>query len=86
LVDPHQVVQILVQYQLWKPATYFLVDVIVGNTEEDSDLQTMLFEISFTNMPNYCILVYNQLQSQHKNQLILVKYQFHIVIVPLLKD
>jgi len=51
LADPRQVVQILIQYQLWKQATSFLIDVITGNKEEDSDLQTMVFEIALTNIP-----------------------------------
>ncbi|KAH0790140.1 putative clathrin heavy chain [Histomonas meleagridis] len=51
LVDAKQVVNLLVQFQMIRQAIRFLIDVLQTDREEDSDLQTMLFEIALKNMP-----------------------------------
>ncbi|OHT11249.1 Clathrin heavy chain 1 [Tritrichomonas foetus] len=51
IVDPKPLVQMLLQFQLVKPATGFLIDVLTQDREEDSDLQTLLFEIALNNAP-----------------------------------
>jgi clathrin heavy chain len=51
LMDPKQIVSILMQFQLFNQAAAFLIDVLTQDREEDSDLQTMLFEITLTNAP-----------------------------------
>jgi clathrin heavy chain len=51
LVDPRQIVQMLLQFQLVSPAITFLIEVLPSDQEKDSDLQTMLFEIAFTHAP-----------------------------------
>lgn len=51
IVDPRQVVQLLLQFQLVKQAVAFLIDVLIDNKEEDSELQTTLFEIALLNAP-----------------------------------
>ncbi|EAX82133.1 Clathrin and VPS domain-containing protein, partial [Trichomonas vaginalis G3] len=51
LVNAMQVVTILQQFSLFTQAASFLVSVLVQNREEDSDLQTLLFEITLTNIP-----------------------------------
>jgi len=50
LTDVQPVIQMLLQFQLYKQATGFLIDVLYGhNSEEDSELQTLLFEITLKN-------------------------------------
>ena len=51
LCDVKQLVQMLLQFQLVRPATGFLIDVLTQDRQEDSDLQTMLFEIALTHAP-----------------------------------
>ncbi|KAK8884028.1 Clathrin heavy chain 2 [Tritrichomonas musculus] len=51
LVDPKALVQMLLQFQLIKGATSFLIDVLPQDREEDSELQTLLFEIALNNAP-----------------------------------
>ena len=51
LVDPKELVQMLLQFQLIKDATSFLIRVLPQDREEDSELQTLLFEIALNNAP-----------------------------------
>jgi clathrin heavy chain len=60
LVDVRQVVQMLMQYQLVKAAIAFLINVLVTDREEDSDLQTMLFEITLNNQPKIAEELFNR--------------------------
>jgi clathrin heavy chain len=50
LVDPKQIVTMLLQFQLVRQATSFLIEV-TQNRIEDSELQTLLFEITLTHAP-----------------------------------
>jgi clathrin heavy chain len=51
LVDPRQIVQMLLQFQLVSPAITFLIEVLPSDQEKDSELQTTLFEIALTHAP-----------------------------------
>ncbi|KAK8842459.1 hypothetical protein M9Y10_026046 [Tritrichomonas musculus] len=49
LVDPNALVQMLLQSKLSKAATLFLIEVLPQDREEDSELQTLLYEIAINN-------------------------------------